>query len=223
MATWGHRYGAAVPYSKLDREEAGRIFGPWLTRTPADVAELFAGYGGRWWIAGGWAIEASSGVKRDHGDIDPSIPRPDLQLLRCHLAGRIDLWAADQETLRVLLPEDIGKDDDLLPDSCEAVRARNSGAEPWEYDITLMTTAGDRWVFKRDWRITLPLDDIVWTRNGVKYLRPEIQLLHKAAAPRPKDQADFDVAWPLLDSDSRRWLREAVELVHPGHRWLSVM
>jgi hypothetical protein len=213
----------AVPYGSLDGDEADRIYGPWRPRTPVDVAELFAGYEGRWWIAGGWAIEAFSGVKRDHGDIDPSIPRSDLPLLRRHLAGRIDLWAADQETLRVLLPEDIGEDDDLLPDSCEAVRARNSGGDPWEYDITLMTTVGDRWIFKRDARTTLLLDEIVWAQDGISYLRPEIQLLHKAAGLRPKDQADFDAAWPVLDPKSRQWLRDAIRRTHPGHPWLSAM
>jgi hypothetical protein len=144
-------------------------------------------------------------------------------LLRRHLAGRIDLWAADQDTLRVLLPDDVGRDDDRLPGRCENVWARRSGGDPWEYDIILMDTVDGRWVFKRDDRTTLPLDEIIWTQNDVNYLRPEIQLLHKAAGLRPKDQADFDAVWPVLGSEGRRWLRKALELTHPNHRWLSAM
>lgn len=210
-----------MPISNVDHDELLRIYGPWRTRTPADVAELLADYQGRWWVAGGWSLEAFSGVPRDHGDVDPSVPRSELGLLRRYVAGRIDLWSADQETLRILLPEDVGADDHLVPDSCENVWARRSGADPWEYDIILMTTVEDRWVFKRDSRTSLPLDEIVWTKDGVTYLRPEIQLLHKAAGLRPKDQADFDAVQPLLDAGARHWLREAIALTHPGHRWLA--
>src|SRR5206468_775911 len=117
---------------------------------------------------------------------DPSIPRHELPLLRRHLAGKLDLWAADQETPRVLLPEDVGGD--ALADSCENVWARRSGAEPWQYDVILMGVTDDRWVFKRDSRISRPVDDIVWSVDGIRYLRPEVQLLHKAAGLRPKDQ-----------------------------------
>lgn len=212
-----------MPVNSLDHDELTRIYGPWLTRSPEDVAELFADYEGRWWISGGWAIEAFSGVGRDHGDVDPSIPRGEFPLLRRYLAGRIDLWSADQETLRVLLPDDVGADDHLVPDSCENVWARNSGGDPWEYDIILMGTVDDRWVFKRNDRTSLPLDEIVWTQDGVRYLRPEIQLLHKAAGLRPKDQADFDAVRPVLDSQSRQWLRNAIGRTHPGHKWLAAM
>lgn len=213
-----------MPVSNLSHDEITRLYGPWLTRTPADVAQLFDGYPGRWWIAGGWAIEAFTGVRRDHGDIDPSIPRHELPRLRRHLAGQMDLWAADQETLRLLLPEDTPDDaDEDLPETCENVWARRSGADPWQYDIILTRVRPDTWVFKRDPRITRPLAEIVWSRDGINYLRPEIQLLHKARGLRPKDQADFDAAWPLLDPDDQAWLRDAVTLTQPDHPWLSAM
>jgi hypothetical protein len=210
-----------VPVRDLSHAELNRIYGPWLPRTPLDAARVMDGYPGRWWIAGGWALEAFTGVSRPHDDLDPSIPRHELPLLRRHLAGKLDLWAADQETLRVLLPEDVGRDS--LPESCENVWARHGGGEPWQYDIILMGVTADRWVFKRDSRISRPVDDIVWSVDGIRYLRPEVQLLHKAAAPRPKDQADFAATSPRLEPADRRWLRKAIELVHPGHPWLDVL
>lgn len=176
---------------------------------------------GRWWIAGGWAVEAFTGVHRHHGDLDPSIPRHELARLRHHLAGRLDVWSADQETLRVLLPGDIGQDS--LADSCENVWVRSSGAEPWEFDIILMDVTDDTWIFKRDARIRRRLDDIVWCVDGVPYLRPEVQLLHKAAGLRPQDQADFDATVSLLDPTDRRWLRDAIEFTHSIHPWLDVL
>lgn len=210
-----------MPVSNLSHDELVRIYGPFRSRTPADARDLFDGYAGRWWIAGGWAIEAFSGVQRDHGDLDPSIPRHELSLFRRHLAGRLDLWAADQEVLRILLPEDV--DQDQLPDTCENVWARPSGAEPWEYDTILMTATADTWVYKRDERITRPLDDIVWKQDGINYLRPEIQLLHKARGLRPKDHQDFDAAAPRLEREDRQWLRDAIELTLPAHPWLAAL
>ena len=208
-----------MPLSNLNADELHRLYGPWLIRTPADAAELFDGYPGRWWIAGGWAIEAFTGVSRPHGDLDPSVPREDLPLLRRHLAGRLDLWAADQERLTVLLPDDA--ETTTVADTCENVWARGSGAEPWQYDIILMHGTEDTWTFKRDSRISRPFDEIVWVRDQIPYLRPEVQLLHKANGLRPKDQADFTAVLPVLHGEDRAWLHAALTLAHPGHPWLS--
>jgi hypothetical protein len=152
------------------------------------------------------------------------VSRADLPLLRRHLAGRLDVWTADDGTLRPLLPSDDpdGAADTVLPAGRGQVWVRPSGAEPWEYDILLMTGDRDTWEFKRDRRIRLPLDDIGWSREGVHYLRPEIQLL-LSPGPPSEDQCDCDAALPLLNRESLVWLRESLELVHPGHRWLAAL
>lgn len=200
----------------LDHDETVRLYGPWRPRTPADAVALFDGYQGRWWIAGGWAIEAFTGRSREHGDLDPSIPRSDVGLLRRHLAGRLDIWAADSGTLGPL----IGADDEPLSPTCENLWLRAGGADPWEYDVILTAVTPSTWTFKRDARVTRPSGEILWQRDGISYLRPEIQLLYKASGLRPKDQADFTACLPLLDPDGRRWLRSALESAHPGHPWL---
>lgn len=55
-----------------DPEEAAfqRLFGPWAALDPVGVAELLDGFQSPWWIVGGWALEALSGVRRRHEDID---------------------------------------------------------------------------------------------------------------------------------------------------------
>ena len=201
-----------------DHDETVRLYGPWRARTPRDAASLLDGYERPWWIAGGWAIEAFTGVPRPHDDVDPSILRSDVIHLRRHLAGRLDVWQADSGTLTPLV-------DDAVPltDSCENLWLRPSGAEPWEYDVILMHATPTTWTYKRDARITRPLAEILWTRDGITYLRPEVQLLHKARVVRPKDQVDFDVCAPLLDDASRAWLRSSLELAHPGHRGLDAL
>jgi fructose-1,6-bisphosphatase/inositol monophosphatase family enzyme len=60
------------------------------------------------------------------------------------------------------------------------------------------------------------------TADGVPYGRPEVILLFKAKhAGEEKNQADFADAVPRLDDARRAWLREALERVHPGHKWLE--
>ena len=200
----------------LDHAEIVRLYGPWRHRTPQDAAELLEGYDGPWWVAGGWAIEAFTDVPRPHGDLDLSIPRSDVAGLFGHLSGRLDVWQADDGCLRPMLTSQ-----DPLPPTCENVWLRPSGAEPWEYEAILTDVTSGAWTFKRDARISLPLEEILWTRDGIRYLRPEVQLLHKARALRPKDQADFEACAPRLDPAPRAWLRDALSLAHPGHPWLA--
>jgi len=108
----------------------------------------------------------------------------------------------------------------VLSETCENLWLRPSGAEPWEFEVILMHTTSDTWTYKRDDRISLPLDDILWEREGITYLRPEIQLLHKAPGLRQKDQADFDTCVSLLEPGARVWLRTALSIAHPNHPWL---
>jgi hypothetical protein len=69
--------------------------------------------------------------------------------------------------------------------------------------------------------VTRRTDEILWNTDGINYLRPEIQLLHKAPGLRPKDQEDFKTSLPLLDNAARTWLLSALELAHPDHPWLN--
>jgi hypothetical protein len=88
--------------------------------------------------------------------------------------------------------------------------ARRRG-RPWEYDVILMDATSTTWTYKRDSRITLPLDEILWARDDLPYLRPEVQLLHKAPGSgartndvvvRRVDLADFDACLPLLGPET---------------------
>jgi hypothetical protein len=210
----------------LDDASAGeltRLYGPWAPNTPADAARLFADYGGIWWVAGGWAIEAFNGTRRQHGDLDLSVLRRELPLLRSYLTGRLDVWTAADGALRPLLPNDepTATADDVLPADCEQVWTRRSGSDPWEYDILLAPGDRDVWIYKRDPTIWLPMADALWERAGTRYLRPEIQLLYKAKRARPKDQTDFTNTLPHLDDMHRAWLRASLVQTLPEHPWIA--
>jgi hypothetical protein len=199
-----------------DEEEVTRLYGPWSGRTPQDAAELLRDYRGVWWIAGGWAIEAFTGLPRPHTDIDVSIPRSDVSALHHYMAGRQDVWQADAGSLHPMIDRS-----DPVPDSCENLWLRPGGADPWEYDVILMGVSANTWTYKRDARIRLQLDDILWLRDGLQFLRPEVQLLHKAPGRRAKDQADFDASVDLLEPQARAWLRVALKTAHPQHPWFA--
>ena len=207
---------SSTVHDVLDHEEIVRLYGPWLPRTPRDAAALLEGYADLWWIAGGWAIEAFTDIPRVHDDVDPSIPRSGVASLHQHLSGRLDVWQADEGSLRPIV-----EPTDPVSATCENLWLRPSGAHPWEYDVILMNATPTTWTYKRHPGISLPLSKLLWARDGVRYLRPEVQLLHKAPGLRAKDQADFDACAPLLDHESRAWLRDALCTAHPGHPWLS--
>ena len=69
-----------------------------------------------------------------------------------------------------------------------------------------------RWVFRRLPTLWLPADAISFrTREGIKALRPEVQLLYKAKDVRTKDEADFRALLPTLDRSQKVWLVDALE------------
>jgi hypothetical protein len=207
----------------LTHDEMVRLYGSWATRTPSDAADLFRGYRGLWWIAGGWSLEAFTGVAREHEDCDPSILRTDLPVLRRHLADRLDLWTASSGALWPLRADDRPEaaETDVLPHGCDQLWTRRSALDPWEFDILLSPGDADTWIYKRDPRLRMPMVDALWERDGIRYLQPEIALLYKAAALRPKDRADFDATAPFLDRRRRGWLSDALHLTLPSHPWIT--
>lgn len=211
--------------AELDEQSFDDVYGPWAGHGPSEVAELFRDYPGTWWVAGGWALEAFTGVPRPHHDVDPSVLRAQVPLLRRHLAGRQHLWMANSGALCPLLPLDRpdASADEVLEPGCGQFWTRRDARHPWEFDILLAHGTPEQWVYKRDERIRRPMAEALWQRDGIRWLRPELQLLHKARRVRPKDQWDFEVTVPLLDADARRWLRDALRLTEPGHPWITTL
>lgn len=84
-------------------------------------------------------------------------------------------------------------------------------------------TDGEDWVYRRDPRLRRPLASLAGPASDSSraVLAPEIQLLQKSKGRRPKDEADFAAAAPALAPSARRWLRDALDLVSPGHDWAA--
>ena len=101
--------------------------------------------------------------------------------------------------------------------------AREPAAGRWRFDVFREPHEHDVWVCRRDGSLRRPYSEIICrTADGIPYLVPEVVLLFKAKAARPKDRADLDVTWPVMTREQRAWLLEALALVHPGHEWLGL-
>jgi hypothetical protein len=198
-----------------DDAEFYRWFGKWRPLTPRGIARLLKGAGIRWWIVGGWAIDAFTGRRRDHEDIDVSFFKADLPKLLDHLSPRFCVWSNYGGVLKPLR-----KTDDLLEDSRQ-LWVRRDAQHPWVMDLAMNPHDGDTWISVRDESIRMPIAEATFDHQRISYLRPEIVLSMKARLSRAKDETDLAATLPLLDDTRRRWLRDTIELLHPGHRWLE--
>jgi hypothetical protein len=108
-------------------------------------------------------------------------------------------------------------------------RPPGSGTPPesWEPEADelqffLDDIAGDVWICRRDARVTKPFEQIsVVTQSGLPAVVPEVQLLYKAQHHLDKDERDFEATLGRLSPEQQAWLRDGLELVHPGDSWLS--
>lgn len=191
-------------------------FGPWEPLSVAEMARLFGSLPVPWWIAGGQALDLFLGRQtRPHHDLDVEILRRDQQVVQRALHGW-DLHAAGDGKLRPWQPGA------WLPATINNLWCRPSPTAPWAFDLLLADADGDRWRCRRDPRVTRPVREVGRrTADGLPYIAPEVQLLFKAKAARPKDEADFLAVAPRLDPAARRWLADALARLHPGHPWLS--
>lgn len=198
----------------MTRREAP--WGVWDPLGPREVAAVMRGFRRPWWIAGGYAIDALCGQgRREHGDIDIGLFAADQVAVRTHLRGW-DPHAADPPgTLRPWAEEE------ALPAEVHDIWVRRDEADAWRFQLMLNPRDGDDWVYRRDSRIRRPIGDLVWWREGIPYLAPEIQLLFKSKGAREKDRQDFEDALPLLEREQRQWLAAALGVASPGHEWLE--
>jgi hypothetical protein len=197
--------------------EVADDLGTWSPLTVAEAYARFTGADFPWWIAGGWAIDLFiGGQTRLHHDIEIVVLRRDHLLVQAALAAW-DIHAAPGDgTLRPWLRGE------ALPSEVHNTWCRPSPAAPWALEVLIEEARDDRWVYRRDARIEAPLAEFGrLTADGIPYVAPEIQLLYKSKGSRPRDEADFCMALPLLEPDRRRWLLGALATCSPDHPWLA--
>ncbi|MDR2985516.1 MAG: hypothetical protein LBV34_11810 [Nocardiopsaceae bacterium] len=182
---------------------------------PVQVAERLDGVGAPWCIAAGWALDLFRGRQtRPHDDVEIAVPAAGFPEIRDRFpkyvfdavgSGRV--WeGAGAEVLA----------------ATHQTWVRDPASGQFLFDVFREPHEGGTWICRRDESLRLPYDAIIErTADGIPYLVPELVLLFKAKATRPKDQADFEDVLPLLGRARRDALGGWLERVHPGHPWLG--
>jgi hypothetical protein len=210
------------PYTNPEMSDEDRDFyrwyGPWRPLTPRGMARLMRGANIRWWIVGGWAVDAFIGKPREHEDIDVSFFRADLPLVLEHLAPTYCVWSNYSGTLRPLR-----KPEDLLEGSRQ-LWVRRDGYSPWLFDLAMNPHDGDTWISARHEKIRMPFEQATYVAaDGIRYLQPEIVLWMKAHRDRSIDERDIAEVLPLLEPRQVDWLRTTMKSTHPDHRWMNLL
>ena len=198
--------------------------GVWQPWSPSEVARFFALFAAPWWIAGGWAIDLFVGRQtRAHEDIDVQVLRRDQHAVRAQF-GAWDVQAALSPPRDEAWPFQPWRLDDVLDEAIHDIWCRSASTQPWALQLMIADTRDERWICRRTPLIVRSVADLGGvTADGIPYLAPEIQLLYKAKGRRPKDEADFMHALPMLDRERRQWLRNALTTAHPHHPWLDML
>ncbi|MGE7133030.1 nucleotidyltransferase domain-containing protein [Lysinibacillus xylanilyticus] len=191
----------------------------WESITVTEIYKLFSTIPIKWGIAGGWALDLHLGKQsRVHDDIDVIILREEQLTVYNHLSGDWMLYKAENGKL---VPWQEGE----FLKTTNDIWVTKSSSSPWAFQIMLVETEQQSWIYRREKSIRRRLEDIfLRTDDEIPYLRPEIQLLYKGGSSkvREKDFQDLQIMLPYLLPEQRDWLKITLKRQFPtGHSWLD--
>jgi len=192
----------------------------WVPLSVQEVFRLFSSFKIPWWIAGGWALDLFLGKQtREHLDIDILILRKD----QLYLQKKLENWIL----FRTQSPDlDFWKKNEFLQSPVNSIWVKDKIDSPFRFEIMLMDTERNEWIYRRDKRIRGKIRELgLRTKDGIPYLKPEIQLLYKGGRNfREKDLQDFLTVKSSLDKKQKDWLVNALNMQFPDvHRWIEIL
>ena len=192
----------------------------WAPLAVDELARIFREISVPWWISGGWALDLYLGRQtRPHADTDVLILRRDQLTIQDFLSD----WRLYKTHQPGLAPWPTGE---YLHPPVNSIWVGREDDGFWAFEIMLMETEGDEWVYRRLSSIRGPIADIgMRTSDGTPYVAPEIQLLYKGGgAFREKDTQDLLATLPHLPLEKRAWLLDCLRRQFPnGHVWVPIL
>lgn len=180
----------------------------WRRTSPQELTGWLAAAPVPWGIAGGWALDLWQGtVSREHSDIEIACFRADLPAL-LPVLGAFEIAIARNKVLTPYRPGD------ALPEDSFSLWLRRHGETLWDFEIVAEAQRDGHWAYRREPAVTRPLVTVFTRVCDFPVIAPEIQLLYKCKAPRPKDFDDLARFVPLLDATAYAWLHDAVAAAH---------
>jgi len=185
----------------------------WEAWRPDAIGAALGSVGVPWAVAGGWAIDLHLEAEtRPHDDIEIVVSRDHMEVVAACL-DELE-WFAVGDGIAWPLAD--------APEELHQTWGRDRSRYRWRLDVFREPWDGDDWVFRRDRRIRRPLAEAIeFSQGAIPYLAPEIVLLFKAKSPKEKDEADLALTLPTLTLERIEWLRNALEIVHPKHKWMA--
>ncbi|WP_244444980.1 short-chain dehydrogenase [Oceanobacillus jeddahense] len=194
----------------------------WNTLSVEEINHLMKGIPISWCIAGGWALDLHYGKQtRKHEDIDILIRSKDFPVLKKYLDDSYELFVANNGILTKL------DDSEKRTGTSDSLWVRKKLGTSWLFEIMLIETEDNEWIYKRDNQIRRPVNEIgITTDGGIPYIKPEIQLLYKGGSSviREKDNKDLERLLPVLKKREIKWLYHSLSQQFNGkHAWLETI
>ncbi|MCM3628346.1 hypothetical protein M3194_13320 [Paenibacillus glycanilyticus] len=192
----------------------------WKPLSIMEINEIFSRIPVKWCIAGGWALDLHYGSQtREHSDIDVIITRKDQLVVFDCLSPSWILYRAENGKLSLWKGEYLDKTNDIWVSKSEE--------SSFMYQMMIMNTEEDNWIYKRERTVQRSIHELfLTTKDGIPYLRPEVQLLHKGGSSvlREKDHNDLKTMLPVLLPHEKEWLKASLTRQFPqGHAWIKLI
>ena len=165
-------------------------------------------FGYPWFIAGGWAIDLFLDREtRIHEDIEIGIYRKHQMKLYGYFdknkkyysnnksrTGKYEKLVWNKEYLRLPIHELYIKYEDI------------------ELEVLLNEKNENEWIYRRNEKIKLDEKKVIlFNRNSIPYLCPEIVLLYKTKELRSKDIEDISNTTEKMNDSQLKWLFDSIE------------
>ena len=129
---------------------------------------------------------------------------------------RSNIWCVKPDNRHYTFSE---KDTDMY-----AVEFDDSEQTELDYIEFLFNTRNEGYFFySRNYDIKLELNTVIYKKDNIPYIAPELVLLYKStAAEQVEYQLDFENTLSKMNEQQIKWLNDSLKIMYPkGHIWLT--